>query len=330
MSRYIGDILSYFTGRKVSDELKERVHRHLLSSKDDPAALEAMKQIWDSLDDERADEASVDKAYNAIAARLSLHTKQRMRWHKWLKVAVMWVIPLFVTGVAAIVGVDSYNQREAIASVEILSHFTASGERDSLLLPDGTKIWLNGGSTIMYPSDFANATRKVALVGEAYFDVEKGEKPFVVDVNGMSVQVLGTRFNLTAYPQDSKVIATLATGSIAATFDDIDEKYVLKPSEQLVYDRTTGKVAIGRVTTESYTSWHCGVVTIDDTRFEEVVRILEQAYGVEIHVRNKSFNNEVLHAHFSISDNIEDVLEVVKMLIPGMSYTKEGRDIYID
>jgi transmembrane sensor len=190
---------------------------------------------------------------------------------------------------------------------------TRNGTRTNLLLPDGTKVKLNAGSSISYDSSFNKAIREVSLLGEAYFDVVKNkERPFIIHTSKINIKVLGTEFNVKSYPTDHTTEASLIRGSIEVTFrDKPNKKFILKPNQKIVVDneqktediletlrknnpvKIHGLPANIKKLTYQYktgtiieTSWVQDKLIFQDELFEDIARQLERWYGVTIIFKN--------------------------------------------
>jgi len=112
---------------------------------------------------------------------------------------------------------------------------TKYGSKTNMVLPDGTKVWLNAGSTMTYDRDYGVNVREVSLTGEAYFDVIKNpEKPFIIHTSKINIKVLGTAFNVRCYPDEKNTETSLVRGSLEVTMKDRQEKFILKPNEKLI------------------------------------------------------------------------------------------------
>lgn len=186
------------------------------------------------------------------------------------------------------------------AALQYNTMTTPRGRQFQVVLPDGTKVWLNAASSLRYPTQFTGSDRKVEVKGEAYFEVARNEKmPFVVKVNeATEIQVLGTHFNINSYDDESTVKTTLLEGSVRIAYNG--EKRVLKPSEQAQVARpgadarvgSNGMVAAGLapggikilqdVRVEKVVAWKNGVFDFQDASLEEVMRQLERWYDIEV------------------------------------------------
>ena len=154
-------------------------------------------------------------------------------------------------------------------------------------LCDGTKVYLNSGTTLEFPSRFDGKVRSVILKGEAYFDVARNvSKPFVVEVDEMKVKVLGTSFNVKSYVDEPGVYTTLVEGSVAILRDGQPEKKI-KPGEQAYYNKGVGTLSIAEVDVNEFTSWKDGVFYFKDIALEEILRIVSRWYDLEVFYMNQ-------------------------------------------
>ena len=159
------------------------------------------------------------------------------------------------------------------------------GSRSTITLSDGTKVWLNAGSRLIYPSRFVDKTREVFLIGEAYFDVSRNERqPFVVKTTDMQLEVLGTKFNVVAYPEDFAVQAILAEGSIeikSAGAGRKDKGTMLEPGYLAYFNKKTMEIRTQRVNTDEYILWTEGLFSFTNTDFNRITKKLERYYNIQ-------------------------------------------------
>jgi transmembrane sensor len=150
------------------------------------------------------------------------------------------------------------------------------GSRSTINLADGTKVWLNAGSRLIYPSRFVDKTREVFLVGEAYFDVQENEKqPFVVKTSDVLVEVLGTKFNVTAYPEDFAVQTVLAEGSVeikSAGAGRREKGLILEPGYLAYFNKKTQETRTQKVNVDEYTLWTSGLFSFTNTDFNRITK----------------------------------------------------------
>jgi hypothetical protein len=162
---------------------------------------------------------------------------------------------------------------------------TARGREFQLTLPDGTQVWLNAASSIRYPTAFSGAQRQVEVTGEVYFEIAKNEhQPFIVSIGGgqPSVEVLGTRFNVNAYPDENSFRTTLAEGAvrIIGGYHSVQ----LHPGQQA---RVSGRqVAVTAVNVAQVMAWKEGLFSFKDVPFDEVMRQLSRWYDIDVVYEN--------------------------------------------
>ena len=190
------------------------------------------------------------------------------------------------------------------------------GKDYQLELSDGTKIWLNAESELTYPSHFDKDQRVVTLKGEAFFEVAKDiNRPFIVEVDGVEVEVLGTSFNIAAYANDASIATTLVTGSVQLT-PDKGATEIIKPNEQYTYNKTNKESHTKIVDTELYTSWTNGYYTFKDATINEIITKLARWHNIEYQFEN----NQIKETRFSLS--IQKETSLVN-LIDIINFTNE-------
>ena len=186
--------------------------------------------------------------------------------------------------VALVVGTALASYRYAVTSQpeQQFEVVTAFGQKSSVTLPDGTRIWLNSGSRVSYSSAFNSRSRTVDLEGEAYFSVARNEKlPFVVQADGMAVTALGTKFNVKAYANEEEVVATLVEGKIRTDAGGCSE--VLLPENQACYNRASGAMSVRAVDNmELPMAWFNNKIVFSGETLEIIARTLERMYNVKV------------------------------------------------
>ena len=195
-------------------------------------------------------------------------------------------------------------------------------------LCDGTKVYLNSGTTLEFPSRFDGKVRSVILKGEAYFDVARNvSKPFVVEVDEMKVKVLGTSFNVKSYVDEPGVYTTLVEGSVAILRDGQPEKK-LKPGEQAYYNKGVGTLSIAEVDVNEFTSWKDGLFYFKDIALEEILRIVSRWYDLEVFYMNQGAKSVIYSGKLPMYSSVEDVLR--KFEISGdVRFELKGRTLTV-
>ena len=186
-------------------------------------------------------------------------------------------------------------------------------------LCDGTKVYLNSGTTLEFPSRFDGKVRSVILKGEAYFDVARNvSKPFVVEVDEMKVKVLGTSFNVKSYVDEPGVYTTLVEGSVAILRDGQPEKKI-KPGEQAYYNKGVGTLSIAEVDVNEFTSWKDGLFYFKDIALEEILRIVSRWYDLEVFYMNQGAKSVIYSGKLPMYSSVEDAVSYTHLTLPTNS-----------
>ena len=198
----------------------------------------------------------------------------------------------------------------------------------SLVLADGTKVYLNSGSSLEFPSRFSGAERRVKVNGEAYFEVKRDEAhPFVVSVGKMDVKVLGTSFNVKAYGEDPGIYTTLVEGRVAILHEG-KAACELKPGEQSYYNKEVGNVTVREVETDVYTAWKDGMFYFKDMPLGEILKTVARWYDLEVFYVNAGVQGIQYSGKMPMYSSVEDVLR--KFEISGDArFVLKGRTLTV-
>jgi len=208
------------------------------------------------------------------------------------------------------------------------------GKRFELKLSDGTQVNLNAGTSLKYPIKFLKGQyRKVFLNGEAFFDVSKDSlHPFMVNADDLNVRVLGTRFNVSSYPEDDRTDVVLVEGSVGMNEqkENFDEgsSTMLEPGFKGTFQKTSGKIEKEPVITDIYTAWMGGELVFRNMTFENILRKLERHYNVSISNTNVDLGNTVFNASYG-KVTLKKVLEDLK-LTHGIDYSISQNNVTIN
>ena len=180
----------------------------------------------------------------------------------------------------------------------------------NIILSDGTSVYLNSESELTYPVCFGEKARKVSVKGQAYFVVTKDEKrPFIVDVNGIQIKVLGTSFCVSAFEDEEDIVTTLVEGRVKIISGT--NSYNLVPGQQAILNIKSEDIVIRDVNVEFYTSWKDGRIVFDKTPLKDIMRYLSRIYSVDVVFENKT--NELLPFSMNIT-KYNNFLEIVELI----------------
>ena len=212
---------------------------------------------------------------------------------------------------------------------------TPKGRQFNMMLPDGTRIWLNSASSVRYPTVFGGAQREITISGEAYLEVAKDKtRPFIVKAAGMEVEVLGTHFNINAYNDEEAVAATLLEGSVRTSVLNgtaARNNIVLKPGQQArikhaVKGASEKIEVVDRVAIEKVMAWKNGLFNFEDASLQELMRQIARWYDIEI-VFEKGVPDMEFGGKMSRNVELSDVLKALKG--SGVHFRIEGRRLVV-
>lgn len=230
-----------------------------------------------------------------------------------------------VAAIFAIVFCSTYfwfKKHQPQESVRLQSVFVPAGQRAELVLADGTKVWLNSRTTLVFPNNFQGDVRHVKLDGEGYFAVAKNAKqPFVVETHKCNVKVLGTEFDVMAYAADSVWETSLLQGSVEVLMPgNLNSGVKLEPNTMV--SLRGNKLVKGRAKEPDYFLWREGLLCFNNITVRDIIEKLKLYYGVDIVVNNKAILENRYMGKFRTKDGVEHVLKVLK-LNNKFTYTKD-------
>ena len=198
---------------------------------------------------------------------------------------------------------------------------TPKGGQYSVVLPDGTQVWLNAESSLTYPARFDGDQRRVELTGEAYFEVSHHKKPFIVSSAKQEIKVLGTHFNINAYPDQEVSTTTLINGSVRVVNRETQSSSILSPGEQSRVQG--GQIQIKEVDVMPYVSWRKGFFSFRETEMREAMSQLSRWYDVEV-VYAKTMPPTHFFGDIARNENLASVLRILKQ--SGVNFRIEKDD----
>jgi len=212
--------------------------------------------------------------------------------------------------------------------------YVPKGNRTSLILPDSSKVWLSNGSKLKYPNEFDRNQRELELKGEAYFEVKRDVKrPFIVGVGKNRIQVLGTKFSVTAYPEDNIVRADLISGKIrfeVNTGAGNYKSYEVQPSHSMTLDKTSGKVFDSEIQEGFYNYWQNGIYKFNNESLESLAKKIDRIYNIQIVFEDGLLKSKRFSGVISMNDNIFTLIEAIKRTsLDPVEYRYDKNKIYI-
>ncbi len=189
------------------------------------------------------------------------------------------------------------------------------GKNSIVRLSDGTLVHLNSGSRLIYPGFFEGKSREVLLFGEAFFEVTPmKDKPFIVRTNEISVEVLGTRFNISAYPSESSIETVLVEGEVKITGTRnklFGKEYLLRPNEMACFNRETEETLVKSVDITNYVSWHLGYLNFTSEDLSRIVKRVERYFDINVKLENPMHGQLKISGKLKLKENKDILLNVV-------------------
>lgn len=295
-------LIRYFLGQSSEDE-KEAIHQWLESD-------ETHKKYF--IRERIRFDASV------VVSEEEIMTNKRFRVNSLLRksLQIAATILLLIGGTFMY---DAYKMEKLSQTFQCIR--VPAGNRTNLILPDGTEVWLNANTSLRYPVAFSKKSREVILDGEAYFDVTKSKKPFVVKTDKYNVEVLGTTFDVESY-SDSPVFKTaLFTGKVKLYSEGrLEEALYLNPGQTAQQIGDTLQVSF--TADVNLYRWREGLIYIEDKSFDEIMSVFEKYYNVQIKIENNELKELGYRGKLRVADGIDHALRVLQNDFP-FTYKRE-------
>ncbi|MCD8167108.1 MAG: DUF4974 domain-containing protein [Bacteroides sp.] len=202
---------------------------------------------------------------------------------------------------------DSYSDTHTL--------YVPAGQRTCLTLHDGSVIWLNARSTLIYPTHFRGKERRVSLIGEGYFEIAPdASRPFVVSAAQVDMTVLGTKFNVYSYPELGYVQTSLLEGSLLVTSLESSSQVLLTPGDQVTV--RSEELNLGKIKEGETFLWRDGIYSFEDERLGDIVRKLELYYDVRIFIKTAALAEIRYTCKFRQRDGIDEILRLISRIYP--------------
>ena len=320
------DIKKYLE-RKTSTDETEQVRTWLINPENDAELRLILGEIWTNteirLKGQMPDfNQMLDQIHHQINNQQIQQLKQKALspsfYQVFSRVAAILVIPLLLLSVYFYFNAGNNSK---LASGTFHEIYTKPGTRTHIDLPDGTRVWLNDGTTFRYPESFSGDKREVFVDGEAYFEVKSDQgNPFVVNNPIMKTVVTGTRFNLNAYSADNYFEATLLEGKVG--LERNGQKLSMKPGEQVQFDSELEEIVQKMVDPQNASAWVDGKLIFKDEKLGTAIRKLARWYNVKIVLTDPELSNYLLTGTIQ-DEKLDQTLNLISLAIPVTFEFKE-------
>ena len=310
----------------MSSEVDEVVEWFKTNASDSNGRM-VLKQLWEEVEESPVNDVDfnqlLDKIHHRINIENSLTVKEENNQKKIIKPFFSFVVKMAASLFIPLLAISLYYYSNNKVNSEniVYSEITSpNGSRTSFELPDGSKVWLNNGSSLRFPNKFTGSCRVLELKGEGYFDIAHNDKmPLVVKSGNVQVMVHGTEFNVMAYPNDNDISVTLVKGSVSlqkiTKNNEVKNILTLKPNQQAIYDKMDNKVDYMKINPEKFTSWKNGKLIFIDDSIDVIMEKLERWYNVDIEINDKELSKITYTATFT-DETLQQILYLLKMATP--------------
>lgn len=333
----VAEIINLFFENKYSKEQEENIQRWIIDENHAEEKDFYLRAYWENCFIEA--DSSVYKSLNEVNRKIGFIAKNEKKpyFSLILRVAAIITIPLLIVG-----GVYFYNsgvgdqQIAEVTSVEnlpkpeFIEFAVPYGSQEHITLPDNSKVWLNAGSSLSYADNHKKDSKRIIkLRGEAYFEiVENKERPIIVETPYFSIKVLGTKFNVRAYPGDSNAVVELKSGKIQIKTIN-DEVHILEGEKQLIFNNESNTSEVGEIDNDYSAGWTKGYIVCNDMTLGEIFRFLERHFNVTIEADKQILTDEIYSVRFTQEENIHQIMSVIKDLIGNVRIDIRADKVYL-
>lgn len=325
-------LIQLFFENRYSKNLEDKIHNWLINPENSEEKEKAMREQWDSLSNIEDSSSTIE--FEKLKKKLGFpREKERKRIYYYLPRVAAIFLPIIIlagiyymrSGSSPEVQGNEYNTALTVLSVPY-------GRHEQKRFACGSEIWVNSGSKINYNDSTWNSLRVIDLEGEAYLSVAKHKDiPFIVRTKYLNVKVLGTRFNISAYPDAEATIVTLNKGRISVrTIDDRD--FILNPNEQLVYNHKTKEISIQNLDVHianDVSDWTTRKLRFDNETLENIALTLERRFNIKVKIHSRIDLSRRYTVAINEADNLPEVIDVFNYLDNSLSYEFRNNILHI-
>ena len=311
-------IAIYFGGNASQDEIL-KLEAWIKESVENKKYFMQCKNIWEASVELPI---STDKALTKVLKQINHEHKSLTFWQFIQRVAAILFIPLLISMLWMYSGKNFQLSDSDITYNKVVAAF---GTFSLIELPDGSKVWLNSGSSLRYPDKFNNSNRSVFLIGEAYFEVHSDETaPFLVNTPYFTVKATGTKFSVRAEKNFRIPSVTLVEGKVAVRKPNSGKRdgliTFLQPNQHMTYDTLTSRITIDTEDTYKHVSWKDGKLVFRNDNISEVARRISLQYNVDVEIKGHEIKHYRYRATFE-NEPLGELLRLLKISSP-IDYTE--------
>jgi ferric-dicitrate binding protein FerR (iron transport regulator) len=237
------------------------------------------------------------------------HLRLKKQFRIWISIAASLIL-LFCISTILFISKIPLLQKTVTESI------APYGQKSQLVLADGSKVYLNSGTVLRYDNRFGKQNRKIELTGEAYFEVKENKRiPFIITASDIEIKVLGTKFNVMAYPDESKIETTVTEGTVNVRELKNGNSVIITANQKASYSKMNHLLTQHNVNSFVYSSWKENILYFDNENFENVIKKLERWYNVNIELTGKDSVDD----RFTLTiknESLREVLDLIGLTTP--------------
>lgn len=312
MKNYFKKILKLFTTTEVSMETKNEFYLWLIEKKHASEKEDALRELWKNLHKKKFS-SNLEHSYERLKKRANIPSiPKRRKMHPnviWQSVAIIAI--LFSVFVAI----------QDRIEIDLIEKYIPTAQTEVMILPDGTRVILNSESTLIYPEKFRGKTRSVYLIGEGNFRVAHNpKKPFIVKANDFQITALGTEFNVSAYPKDRTLTATLISGTVRVDYNNLQSNVILCPNEQIIYNKQSHTSEVVYPDLQEVTAWQKGELVLRDMSLIDVITVLERKFPYTFVYSLCNLKTDKYTFRFKENASFSEIMDIIIKVVENTSY----------
>lgn len=313
MGQYNINLIIRCLGKTATEEEKKELLSWINQNEENERFYFMFKDLFDAGNwDKLKQEAETRRLWKELSFKIlekpAVAIKPKSQWY----LGILKYAAVFIIGVMSILVFKHEDKPLSVISKNQV--VTGIGERTQLVLPDGTRVWVNSCSSVSYNTDYGNGSRNIYLTGEALFKVSKNSKlPFIVHSDDVKIKALGTTFNVSAYSNDNELSAVLIEGSISFEKMGFKDPTVIKPGEKVALNKSKNEVKIEKVKPELYAAWSTGETRFEHLQLSEIIKRLERTYNIHIVLENERIQEMYFTGAFKNYESLDQILKVISL-----------------
>lgn len=325
MKNYFHKILTLFTRSEYPKSTQQEFYRWLVDKEHTSEKEDALLTLWQEALQQKI-VSNTHQSYEQLRKNANIPSTRKERRirpvHIWQAVAAVFFLLAASSIYLSTIGKD--------ATPDLLQQYIPTADMRTLTLPDGTEVQLNSQSTLLYPQEFTGKDHSVFLLGEANFKVKPDKKhPFIVKSNDFQVTALGTEFNVSAYPENAITAATLISGSVLVEYNNLNSQVILRPNEQLAYNKHTRCHCLNNPDMMDVTAWQRGELVFREMSIQDIITVLERKYPYTLEYQLKNIKEDKYSFRFKEQATLSEVMDVIVNVVGQMDYKIKGKRCYL-